>query len=128
MRLLLAGAWTLPAVTTAISPGGVSRDTMVCSRTMIMAASTTGSMVCCGMAPWPPFPYTVTLMLSSVAMKGLERVLTVPAMPGSTCWVRATSGAGMRLNRPSSTMPWAPSPVSSAGWKSGSRVPVHWPR
>ena len=119
--------WTLPTDTTATSPGGVSRDTMVCSRTMIMAASTTGSMACCGMAPWPPFPYTVTLMLSSVAMNGPDRVLTVPAMPGSRCWAKATSGRGMRLNRPSSTMAWAPSPVSSAGWNSVTRVPFHWP-
>ena len=82
MRLLLVPPWTLPTVTTAISPGGVSRDTMVCSRTTIMAASTTGSMVCCGMAPWPPFPYTVTLMLSSVAMKGPERVADRPGDAG----------------------------------------------
>ncbi len=73
MRLLLVPPWTLPTDTTATSPGGVSRDTIVCSRTMIMAASTTGSMACCGMAPWPPFPYTVTLMLSSVAMNGPDR-------------------------------------------------------
>jgi hypothetical protein len=49
-----------------------------------------------------PFPYTVTSMLSSVAMKGPERVLTVPAMPGSTCWVRATSGIGHELGQDAS--------------------------
>jgi len=98
---------------------------MVCSRTTIMAAITTGSMEFCGRAPWEPRPYTVTLMLSSVAMNGPERVATVPAMPGSRCWARATSGAGMRLSRPSSTMPWAPSPVSSAGWNSAISVPFH---
>ncbi len=93
-----------------------------------MAASTTGSMVFCGLAPWPPFPYTVTLMLSSVAMNGPERVRTVPATPASRCWARATSGTGTRFHRPSSTMACAPSPVSSAGWNSGSRVPLHWSR
>ena len=69
-----------------------------------MAASTTGSTACCGMEPWPPRPYTVTLMLSAADMNGPEHVATVPAMPGSRCWASATSGTGMRLNRPSSTM------------------------
>ena len=124
MMLLLMPAWTLPIVTTAISPGATSRDTMVCSRMTIMAASTTGSMEFCGMAPWPPRPYTVTLMLSSVAMNGPGRVATVPALPGSRCWASATSGTGMRLSRPSSTMPCAPSPVSSAGWNSGEQRPA----
>ena len=114
----------LPTVTTAISPGATSRDTMVCSRTTIMAVSTTGSMEFCGRAPWAPRPYTVTLMLSSVAINGPGRVATVPAIPGSRCWASATSGVGMRLSRPSSTMPWAPSPVSSAGWNRGEQRPV----
>ena len=92
---------------------------------MIIAASTTGSMQSCGSAPWPPRPYTVTLMLSSVAMKSPARVPAVPAMPGSRCWVRATSGTGIRFEQPPSTMPWAPSPVSSAGWNSAIRVPFH---
>ncbi len=56
MRLLTVPAWMPPTVSTAVSVGAISRDTTVCSRTMIMAASTTGSMVCCGMAPWPPLP------------------------------------------------------------------------
>ena len=125
MTLLLVPAWQLPTVTTATSPGVTSRDTMVCSRTMIMAASTTGSTVFCGAAPWPPRPYTVILMLSAAAMNGPERVRTVPAMPDSRCWASATSGTGRRLNRPSSTISWAPSPVSSAGWNSVIRVPFH---
>src|SRR5208282_1754130 len=83
MTLLLVPAWTLPTVTMAISPGVTSRDTTVCSRTMIMAASTTGSMPFCGRAPWLPRPYTVTLMLSSADINGPEHVPTVPAMPGS---------------------------------------------
>jgi hypothetical protein len=127
ITLLLVPACTLPTVRTAVSPGVTSRETTVCSRTMIMAASTTGSMQSWGRAPWPPRPYTVTLMLSSVAMKSPDRVPAVPAIPGSRCWVRATSGIGMRLNSPPPTMPWAPSPVSSAGWNSAIRVPLHWP-
>lgn len=56
-----------------------------------MAASTTGSTVVCGIDPWPPRPYTVTRMLSAVAMKGPDRVTIWPAGNGSTCWARATS-------------------------------------
>lgn len=99
MTLLLVPAWTLPTVTMAISPGVTSRETTACSRTMIMAASTTGSMPFCGRAPWLPRPYTVTLMLSSADMNGPAHVPAVPAMPGSRCWASATSGAGMRLSR-----------------------------
>ncbi len=128
MMLLLVPAFTLPTVTTAMSPGATSRDTTVCSRTTIMAASTTGSTVFCGVEPCPPRPYTVTLRLSAADMNGPGRVRTVPAIPGSRCWASATSGTGMRLNSPSSTMSWAPSPVSSAGWNSGIRVPCHAPR
>ena len=93
-----------------------------------MAASTTGSTVFCGAAPWPPRPYTVTLMLSAADMNGPGHVATVPAMPGSRCCASATSGTGMRVNRPSSTISCAPSPVSSAGWNSVIKVPFHWSR
>jgi len=127
MTLLVVPAWLLPTVSTAVWPGAISRDTTVCSRTTIMAASTTGSMVFCGMEPWPPRPYTVILMLSAADKKGPERVPAVQATPRRTCWARATSGAGMRVSRPSSTIPWAPSPASSAGWNNASRVPFHWP-
>src|SRR6185437_11641458 len=65
MTLLLVPAWQLPTVSTAVSPGATPRDTTVCSRTMTIAASTTGSMVFCGMEPWPPRPYTVMFMLSA---------------------------------------------------------------
>jgi len=64
-------------------------------------------------------------MPSSADMNGPGQVPTVPAMPGSRCWDSATSGTGMRVNRPSATIPSAPSPVSSAGWKSASMVPSH---
>jgi hypothetical protein len=36
-------------------------------------------------------------------------------------------GGGDAGEQASSTMPWAPSPVSSAGWNSASKVPFHWP-
>ena len=56
MTLLFVPACTLPTVSTAVSVGGVIRDTTVCSRTTIMAARTTGSTVACGIEPWPPRP------------------------------------------------------------------------
>jgi hypothetical protein len=85
MTLLVVPAWLLPMVSTAVWPGAISLDTTVCSRTTIMAASTTGSTVFCGMEPWPPRPYTVTLMLSAADKKGPERVPAVPATPRRTC-------------------------------------------
>src|SRR2546430_8984619 len=81
MTLLVVPAWLLPTVSTAVWPGAISRDRTVGSRTTIMAASTTGSMVFCGMEPWPPRPYTVILMLSAADKKGPERVPAVPATP-----------------------------------------------
>ena len=47
-----------------------------------MAASTTGSTACCGMEPWPPRPYTVTLMLSAADMNGPGRVRDGPGDAG----------------------------------------------
>ena len=56
MMLLFVPAWMLPTVSTANSPGAVSRATTVCSRTTIIAAKTTGSTAACGIDPWPPRP------------------------------------------------------------------------
>jgi len=56
MTLPRVPAWTAPTVTIAVSPGVTSRATTVWSRTMIIAASTTGSTVFCGRAPCPPRP------------------------------------------------------------------------
>ncbi|HEU5389297.1 MAG TPA: hypothetical protein VFV73_25700 [Streptosporangiaceae bacterium] len=81
MTLLLVPAWMLPTVSTAVPPGGVSRETIACSRTTIIAASTTGFTVACGIEPWPP------------------RVPTCPAGAGRMCWAKATPGAGMILAR-----------------------------
>ena len=41
---------------TVVSVGGTWRDTIVCSRTTIIAASTIGSTVAWGIEPWPPRP------------------------------------------------------------------------
>ncbi|GAA3336403.1 hypothetical protein GCM10020358_08440 [Amorphoplanes nipponensis] len=116
-------ATLLPTVTTANSPGAVSRATMVCSRSTTAAASTTGSTPRCGIAPCEPWPNTVILMLSPADRTGPGRQPRTPASWVSTCWAKATSGRGIRLVSPSSSMACAPAAVSSAGWKSAMNVP-----
>ena len=44
---------------TALSIGATLRDTIVCAAVMMCAATTTGSIVKCGWAPWPPLPQIV---------------------------------------------------------------------
>lgn len=126
MMLLFEPARMLPTVSTAGSVGAISRATTVCSRTTMSAARTTGSTVFCGIDPCPPRPYTVMRTLSALESTGPGRVSTVPAGPGSTCCASATSGFGRRSASPSSSIPRAPSPVSSAGWNSATTVPLHW--
>ena len=94
MTLLFVPAWMLPTVSTAVSPGATSRETTVCSRTTIIAASTTGSTAACGIEPCAPRPCTVIRMLSAADSTGPARVPTCPAGNGSTCWASATSTSG----------------------------------
>ncbi|MNT51465.1 hypothetical protein D3C72_1884310 [compost metagenome] len=61
--------WMLPTVMTTGSIGLFSRETRVCNASTMRAAMTTGSRVSCGAAPWPPWPYTVMLMVSAAARK-----------------------------------------------------------
>jgi hypothetical protein len=56
MMLLLLPAATRPTVTTAKVPGATSRATIVCRRTTIIDARTTGSTDSCGIEPWLPRP------------------------------------------------------------------------
>ena len=123
MTLLLVPARTLPTVSTANSPGVSSRDTIICSRITIIAASTTGSMAACGMDPCAPRPNTVMRMLSAADRNGPGWVPSRPAGKASTCWASATSGVATRSASPSSTMRRAPSPSSSAGWNNATTVP-----
>ncbi|MNS85269.1 hypothetical protein D3C72_1191300 [compost metagenome] len=53
-----------PMVTTAISLGSISRDTMVCKASTMLAAATIGSTATCGIAPCPPTPLTVSTTVS----------------------------------------------------------------
>ena len=126
--MLFVPARTLPTVTTTGSPGRVSRDTTVCNRTTIIAANTTGSTEAWGIEPCAPRPCTVIRTLSAADRTGPALVPTRPAGAGKTCCAMATSTAGTTLFRWSSTMPFAPSPVSSAGWNSNTNVPAQCSR
>ena len=116
MMLDLLPAFDAPTVTTAKVPGWTSRETMVCSRSTIEAARTTGSTELWGMEPWAPRPKTVIFRESPAERTGPAVVPIFPASVAITCWLRATSGRGTWVTRPSSTMAWAPAAFSSAGW------------
>jgi hypothetical protein len=78
MMLCLVPPWIEPTVTTAGSVGLTSRLTSVCRSRTSLAAMTTGSMVVCGWAPWPPLPRSVTSTLSTLASAGPSRDASVP--------------------------------------------------
>ena len=59
MTLAASPATMLPTVITAASSGSTLRDTMLCNAVVICAATSTGSMALCGIAPCPPQPRTV---------------------------------------------------------------------
>jgi hypothetical protein len=116
MMFDIVPALSAPTVTTAKSPGFVSRETIDCNLSTIEEASTTGSTDMCGIEPCAPFPYTVILSESPAERTGPSVVATVPAGIGITCWARATTGRGTLVTSPSSTIALAPAPISSAGW------------
>ena len=69
MMLLLVPPWIVPTVTTARSPGWISRLTIVWSARTICAARTTGSFAFSGRAPWPPMPRTTISTESEFEVK-----------------------------------------------------------
>ena len=83
---------------------------------MILAARTMGSMVACGAAPCPPLPLTRISMESTFAHAIPSRTAMVPAgLAASQCKAMQKSGLGKSLNNPSSSIAFAPAPISSAG-------------
>ena len=113
----------LPTVMTADSCGGVLRLTRVCSASTISAAIGTGSMVSCGMAPWPPLPVILISNSSAEASSGPVRLANTPAgMLGEMCSANAASGLGLS-SRPSASMYFAPCQPSSPGWNMKTTVP-----
>ena len=63
-------AWIAPTVTTPISCGAISRDTMVCRRVITCAAMTTGSTPFSGIEPCAPVPWMVILVCTHVEHTG----------------------------------------------------------
>lgn len=116
-------AFRAPTVTTPKVPGLSSRATIVCRRSTIALATTTGSCAEWGIEPWAPRPWIVTRSESPWHSSGPARVPMRPAAPGITCWASATSGRGIRSTRPSATIARAPWAVSSAGWNRAMKVP-----
>ena len=70
-------------------------------------------------------PVMVMRMESQPASTGPAADCTCPAGPGMMCWPKQISGFGTRPTRSSAIMSFAPSEVSSAGWKSARKVPDH---
>ena len=67
-------AWIIPKVRTASFTGSIVREIIFWALKINSAIMTIGSIVSCGFAPWPPFPYIVTLNSSGEAIiaPGLE--------------------------------------------------------
>ncbi len=67
MMFGLVPPWMDPTVTTAMSLGDISRDTIVCRSSTTRAAITIGSTPKCGLAPCAPWPWMVTLKFREAA-------------------------------------------------------------
>ena len=78
-------ACSAPMVTTAGCVGATSRETMVCSRSTVAAAITTGSILACGIEPCAPRPNMRISKLSAAEVITPERVPMLPAGGFMTC-------------------------------------------
>ena len=96
--------------------------------TTVRAPMRIGSIVRCGIAPWPPLPWIVTSTESTDAKAGPGVTPTCPAGRSGVTW-RATAkeGRGKRVKRPSFSIVSAPAPFSSAGWPTRTSVPRQLP-
>ena len=63
-------------------------------------------------------------MESTLAHESPSRTAIVPAgLAASQCKAMQKSGLGKSLNNPSSSIAFAPAPISSAGWEIKTKVP-----
>lgn len=69
---------SIPTVTTAVSIGSVSRETIVWRFKAMALAMRVASAQQCGMAPWPAFPKTSISNSSPAAIIGPVRTATWP--------------------------------------------------
>ena len=103
--------------------GATSRETIVCNRSTVEAAITTGSMLACGIEPCAPRPNMRISKLSPAEVTTPDRLAMTPADIGITCWPRITSGFGKALEQPVVDHRLRARAVSSAGWKTAISVP-----
>ena len=112
----------LPTVTTAVSIGSSSRETRLWRFCTMAAPITTASTARCGCAPWPDLPITLTLKRSPEAIIAPLRIATLPAATSDqTCMPKQASTPS---SAPSAIIDCAPRPISSAGWKANTTVPL----
>jgi hypothetical protein len=78
MMFVVVPAVTLAMVTTAGSKMSIRRVTIVCSASVISAATAIGSTAWWGAEACPPLPRTVIRIVSPAASSGPRRRLTVP--------------------------------------------------
>ena len=78
ITLCASPARKAPTVMTAVCKGATLRATMLCKPITMAAPATTGSAACWGMAPWPPTPSSVIVMVSLEAMVGPSRSISRP--------------------------------------------------
>ncbi len=123
MTLPALPAWNWVIDSTALSSGSVRRATMDCSASTMWLPTTTGSMLRCGRAAWPPWPVMRIQNRSDAAVTEPATAVIVPTGRVVSLWAPNTMSQGKRWNSPSSTMTRPPPPPSSAGWKMKWTVP-----
>ena len=73
---------SVPTETTPKSSAAISRPTMPCRRTTIIAARYVGSIELCGAEACAEMPWRVTVIVSQAAITGPGAEYTVPEGPG----------------------------------------------
>src|SRR5690606_2835885 len=89
----------------------------------------TGSTVWCGLAPWPPLPWTRILKESAAAPTAPGATSIWPTGISAAMWSPKTASIGGSFNTPAAIIGLAPPvPCSSDGWKRTFTVPENWSR
>jgi len=74
MMFVAVPACRVPMVTTAVSPAGIARETMACTRSTVSAAITTGSTQASGREACPPRSCNLVIAILAFAM-GIQNAL-----------------------------------------------------
>ena len=95
MMLVAPKPSIFPKVNTDGNLGFLFREIICCMATMMCEAIKIGSMQISGIAPWPPFPFTVRYNSSALAMYIPSRKPIFPTgIFGATCWPKIPAGTG----------------------------------